>query len=316
MATIRIACPRGLLLSGFLAAVWLSACLPAPEPIFPLPGGTSGTATGGTGPGAGGGPGSGTAGTAAGGTGNPGSGGGAVAGTGAGMTAGTSGGAPTGTAGTSSGGTMGAAGRGGSSGAVGGRGGTSSSTGGRGGRGGGAGTSSTPDAGVSPDASNGGSSGTAPVTYALCVQCHGDDGKGVAGKGPDIQHPVNDYFTWVIRNGRMHPNFPEAMPAFTTAMVSDAQLQAILTFLAAFPKPTTGMGLFVDYCANCHGADGAGGVTMRPIASEPMTMFTTLVRNGHSAGMFSNRREYMPKWTTTEITNAELQLIFTYVSGL
>jgi mono/diheme cytochrome c family protein len=76
------------------------------------------------------------------------------------------------------------------------------------------------------------------------------------------------------------------------------------------------MGLFVDYCANCHGADAAGGVTMRPIASEPMTMFTTLVRNGHSAGMFSNRREYMPKWTTTEITNAELQLIFTYVSGL
>ena len=138
----------------------------------------------------------------------------------------------------------------------------------------------------------------------------------MAGSGPDIQHPVVDFSTWVIRNGRVHPDFPDAMPQFTTALLSDADLQSILTFLAACPKPTTGMGLFVDFCANCHGADAAGGVTMRPIATEPMTAFTTNVRNGHSAGMFSNRREFMPKWTATQITDAEIRLIYTYVSGL
>jgi mono/diheme cytochrome c family protein len=150
----------------------------------------------------------------------------------------------------------------------------------------------------------------------VCVPCHGAEGAGVTGHGPDIQHPVVDFATWVIRNGRMHPDFPEAMPKFAVDALTDAELQGILAYLAARPKPTTGQGLFVDYCANCHGANAAGGVTMRPINTEPMTAFTTLVRGGHGSGQFAMRREFMPKWTTTELTDAQLRLIFMYVDGL
>src|SRR5687767_1034130 len=48
-----------------------------------------------------------------------------------------------------------------------------------------------------------------------CATCHGPQGEGSV-KGPDLQHPVRDFYTWVVRNGRMHPNFPEPMPRFTT----------------------------------------------------------------------------------------------------
>jgi mono/diheme cytochrome c family protein len=217
--------------------------------------------------------------------------------------------ADTGTGGTTAAGAAGSTGAGGATvtGDAAGRGGATGAAG-RGGATGAAGRGGATGAG--------GGSGSAPVAYTVCLPCHGSDGKGVAGHGPDIQHPVVDFSTWVIRNGRTHPDFPDAMPQFTTASLSDADLQSILAFLAAFPKPTTGMGLFVDFCANCHGADAAGGVTMRPIATEPMTAFMTNVRNGHSAGMFSNRREFMPKWTATQITDAEIRSIYTYVSGL
>jgi mono/diheme cytochrome c family protein len=294
MPAMRLSPSRGVFFPGLLAVVWLSACLPDPTPIDTGAGGTTATGMGGS-------DGSGFAGT---------TGGGGVVGTGgdtgaAGTTVTGAGGSAAGGRGGGTGGTS-SGGRGGAS--SGGRGGASS--GGRGGASsGGAGAGGT-------SSSTGGSSGDVPAAFVICTPCHGNDGTGVSGKGVDIQHPVVDYSTWVIRNGRVHPDFPEPMPQFTTATLSDAQLQTIFTFLAAFPKPTTGAALFRDFCANCHGANAAGGVTMRPIATEPMTAFMTNVRNGHSAGMFSNRREFMPKWTATQITDAEIRLIFTYVDSL
>lgn len=184
------------------------------------------------------------------------------------------------------------------------------------------GSASIPDAGAvdGNGAGLGGAGGAAtanlPAGYAVCVPCHGAEGAGVAGHGPEIEHPVVDFSTWVIRNGRMHPDFPEAMPKLTVDVLPDAQLQGIFSYLAARPKPTTGKAMFVDHCANCHGANAAGGVTMRPINNQPMNMFTTKVRGGHSAGQFAMRREFMPKWTTTQLTDAELRLIFMYVDGL
>ena len=106
------------------------------------------------------------------------------------------------------------------------------------------------------------------------------------------------------------------MMKYTPEMLSDAQLQGIFAFLAARPKPTTGAGLYKDYCENCHGADALGGITMRPIAAEPVNVFIMDSRAGHHPGEFANRREYMPKWTAAELSDAELRSIFMYVDGL
>lgn len=152
--------------------------------------------------------------------------------------------------------------------------------------------------------------------FALCVVCHGAMGEGLADKGPEIQHPVIDFSTWVVRNGRQHPTIKDPMPKFTDAMLSEAQLQGIFAFLAGLPKPTTGKALYEDYCQNCHGADAKGGITMRPIDAEPVATFIADTRAGHHPGEFANRREFMPKWSAAELTDAQIRLIFMYVSGL
>lgn len=159
---------------------------------------------------------------------------------------------------------------------------------------------------------DGSSSGTELSAYErLCSTCHGPTGDGVDGLGPDIKHPVEDYSEWVIRNGRTDTT----MVAFDAEALSDDELSEILEFLASQEQPTTGEGLYVDYCAACHGDDGTGGPTTRPIVNEAQEA-EELVRNGHGSNAFSNRREYMPKWSDTEISDAELDLIIAYIESL
>lgn len=164
----------------------------------------------------------------------------------------------------------------------------------------------------------GGSAGAAPTDgkglYDFnCKSCHGEQGVG----GPlamEIQHPVRDYSLWVVRNGRpLASPYPKAMEKVGTDTLSDAQCNLIWDYLDQPPQPTTGEALFTDYCVNCHGVKGAGGPTMRPLKGEGKNVLT-LVRQGKNVGNYSMRRDSMPKFSTTRITDAELNLILAYVN--
>ncbi len=273
----------GRLLATFAAATWLGACMPAETPSAGGSAGEGGAGKGGS---------SATGGKAG------------------------SGGSPHGE------GSHGGSGGHGSGTSTGGQ---TAATGGRDGSGQGGGSGGkqgTADAstgsGATDTGASSGDAGPPPSAvpgYAVCGVCHGAEGAG-SDKGPEIQHPVIDFSTWVIRNGRMHPGFMLPMPKYAPDQLTDAQLQGIFTYLAKFPKPTTGAALYKDYCQNCHGADGKGGVTMRTLAGKPVTKFLTDVRAGHHPGEFANRREYMPKWTAAELSDAEVRLIFMHVAGL
>jgi len=149
---------------------------------------------------------------------------------------------------------------------------------------------------------------------ANCKSCHGEQGVGGVN-APDIVHPVRDYFTWVVRNGRAQTSYPKPMEKFGTDKLSDAQLMLIFDYLDLPPQPTTGKALYEDYCANCHGKDGKGGPIQRPITNE-VAKVTTIVRSGHNVGQFSMRRDYMPAFPTSDISDAELMLIKSYVDSL
>ncbi len=149
---------------------------------------------------------------------------------------------------------------------------------------------------------------------ANCKTCHGEQGAG-STDGPDIMHPVRDYSSWVVRNGRAQTTFPKPMEKYGTDKLSDAQLMLIFDYLDQPLQPTTGQALYDDYCANCHGKDGKGGPTQRPITNE-VSKVTTIVRAGKNAGKFSMRRDYMPAFPATDISDAELMLIKTYVDSL
>lgn len=174
-------------------------------------------------------------------------------------------------------------------------------------------------AGTAAGGAQGGSGGAAPVDgkglYDLnCKACHGEQGVG-SPLAPEIMHPVRDYSTWVVRNGRAQTTYVKPMDKWGTDKLSDAQLMLIFDYLDMPPQPTGGQALYADYCANCHGADGKGGPTMRAITNEVGKVLTQ-VRSGKNVGKFEMRRDYMPAFPAGDISDSELMLIRDYVDSL
>lgn len=148
-----------------------------------------------------------------------------------------------------------------------------------------------------------------------CAYCHGPMGEGGA-EGPPLTYPYEEFYTWVVRNGRVHPDFEEEMPAFTEEEFGEDCLQGVFDFLLAKPKPTTGEGLYLEYCANCHGSDGSGGPTGRPIAAEPAEEHVEHSRAGAHMNEYENRPEYMPAIGPELLSDEEIELIADYLQSL
>jgi mono/diheme cytochrome c family protein len=108
------------------------------------------------------------------------------------------------------------------------------------------------------------------------------------------------------------------MAAYNTTILPDTALNAIFDWLStpALPKPTQGQELYLDYCGTCHGATGAGGPANHDAKGEPLSKALQMVRSGHNLTQFSSRTGYMPKWSTSDLTDAEVGLIVTYLDSL
>lgn len=178
------------------------------------------------------------------------------------------------------------------------------------------------DAGIEPAAGAGGTSSLqgktgAEVYQALCAPCHGPTGEGSA-LAPELQHPVADFSTWVVRSGRDSDSYAGPMIAYPETIVSDQQLEEIWTWLGSLPQPTTGEALYVDYCANCHGADARGGRVGQNIQEKgnELADLTEKVREGEGGTNYGAAAMYMPHWTTTQISNEELTLIAEHLTTL
>ena len=164
--------------------------------------------------------------------------------------------------------------------------------------------------------SMGASSSAGAVTFkdkynTLCSACHGSEGKGIANVGPEILHPTADYTVWLTRTGRKHPNYTIAMPAYTQSQLSDKELNQIIDWLSAAPKPTTGEGLYRDYCFHCHADDGRG-TAGHSAKGRTISQLTSNIRNGHNLSNFGTRNKYMPKWSVSELTADDIQKMQTY----
>ena len=151
----------------------------------------------------------------------------------------------------------------------------------------------------------------------FCAPCHGNEAQGT-NLAYEIQHPPVEYATWVIRNGRPGVEFPDAMmAAWAEATLSDADVTAILAYLDEFPQPTTGEGLYLDYCANCHGTDAQGGVVgvspLEEIIDGDYDKVFEQVREGDDEGGPGARSNYMPAFGTDALTDAEVDLIVDYL---
>jgi mono/diheme cytochrome c family protein len=152
-----------------------------------------------------------------------------------------------------------------------------------------------------------------------CAPCHGAAGEG-STKGPQILNPVAGYAAHVVRAGRDEmAEYPDPMPKFAAADLSDEDLQAVLAWLASSPKPEDGKGLFLRNCGNCHGPLGDGGRTGRDAAHEAHdgdAKVLKWIRKGHGKNDYSDRREYMPAWTADQITDADASKIAEYLRSV
>ncbi len=179
-----------------------------------------------------------------------------------------------------------------------------------------------PDAGAEPEDAAAPDDGLlangAPLAWEQCYSCHGPDGEGSA-KGYELRHPKREYFRWVVRNGRPGTGFEDSeMEAFDEVEVSDEDLEAIMDWLGALEQPSTGEGLYLDYCANCHGADGRGGVVRVDVVHEARrpARVIDVVRRGEGGREYWNRRDYMPAWPAWELGDDEIGLIAEHLRSL
>ncbi len=103
-----------------------------------------------------------------------------------------------------------------------------------------------------------------------CATCHGMDGSG--GIGPPLVGVGPAAFDFFLRTGRMPLSAP-GQPSFRQGTVlSEAQIEALVAYGTslgtggpAIPQLATdanlpdGYQLFINNCAQCHGATGSGG---------------------------------------------------------
>ena len=74
-----------------------------------------------------------------------------------------------------------------------------------------------------------------------------------------------------------------------------------------------GAPLYREYCANCHGADGRGGITGITLDGE-LHENAGIAVSGNATMNYGSREEYMPG-QGDKLTAAEIQLITDYLQN-
>lgn len=111
------------------------------------------------------------------------------------------------------------------------------------------------------------------ASFAMCVGCHGPNGEGQVGVGPNINSTnylataSNELLTRTITEGRVGTNMIAWGPALQESGIAD-----VVAFLRSWQTTPgvelneeplsgdidTGEKLYGDICATCHGRNGAG----------------------------------------------------------
>jgi mono/diheme cytochrome c family protein len=154
----------------------------------------------------------------------------------------------------------------------------------------------------------------AQIYAATCSVCHGPDGAGTK-LAPEIKHPPRNLLAWAVRMGREGKGFPAPMLAYPADKISDAAVTGIADLLWAQPRPTDAAGLYLDFCGNCHGPDGKGGSVAEVAFGKKAAEIDDIVRAGHGGTNLANRPKWMPAFSTTDLPDADLTAIKTFLNA-
>lgn len=156
---------------------------------------------------------------------------------------------------------------------------------------------------------------------ANCSRCHGANGEGISGQGPSLKNVGALAPDFYLRTGYMPLSNPHAQPARTRVLFSDAEIRAMVAFVASLghgpgipaPQPqrgsvSAGMQLFTDHCAGCHQEVARGGYVtgarVPPLDDATVRQIAEAVRIGPYL---------MPRFSKRAITDTQLNDIVAYV---
>jgi quinol---cytochrome-c reductase cytochrome c subunit len=158
-----------------------------------------------------------------------------------------------------------------------------------------------------------------------CAACHGQQGAGTAD-GPSLTNAGAASVDFMVRTGRMPLSAPGAPVIRGRPAFSDAEIEALVAYVAAFgngpPIPdmqvtgaadlAVGRAAYTATCAACHGAAGSGdavggGAVAPPLLDTAPTQVGEAIRVGPDS---------MPAFDRSQVSDTQMSAIAAYLAFL
>jgi ubiquinol-cytochrome c reductase cytochrome c subunit len=155
-----------------------------------------------------------------------------------------------------------------------------------------------------------------------CSSCHGDNLQGVSGRGPTLKGGGELAADFYLSTGRMPLKAPGLEPVRSDPAFSSSQIADLVAYIGSFGGPgiphvdtasaslTEGLRLYADRCAGCHQITGTGGVVPGAVAPPLTDATATQIAEAIRIGPY-----VMPKWSESQLTNAEVASIARYAES-
>ena len=157
-----------------------------------------------------------------------------------------------------------------------------------------------------------------------CASCHGVEGEGVEGRGPDLRQAGAAAADFYLSTGRMPMDEPSRQTRRKRPAYDDADRADLVAFVGelgdgpAIPELhpggdlAEGQEIYTDQCAACHSSAGAGGAVGQNVFAPGVTRATPLeiaeaVRIGPGA---------MPAFGERALDDEQLASVIRYVDHL
>jgi ubiquinol-cytochrome c reductase cytochrome c subunit len=175
-----------------------------------------------------------------------------------------------------------------------------------------------PAAGAQP----GGLVGQGKQLYGrYCLSCHGGNGAGVPEKAPPLEGVGALAADFYLRTGYMPLHELGTQPRRSRVLFSEREIRALVAYVAslgsgpAVPQPrpergnlSQGQKLFSEHCAGCHQIVAEGGYVSGAVAPRLDRATPTQIAEAVRIGPY-----VMPRFSTSQISRAELDSIVRYV---
>lgn len=164
-----------------------------------------------------------------------------------------------------------------------------------------------------------------------CASCHGIAGSGISaprpaagdilGAGPSLRGVGAQAPDFYLRTGYMPLSSIHDQPSPERVLFSDKEIRSLVSYIASLgpgpgiPNPdpdagnlAEGLHQFTLHCAGCHQEDARGGFVTGAVVPPLQQVTPTEIAEAVRLGPY-----LMPRFTTSQITNSQLNSIIKYV---